>query len=31
MPDEIFLNAFGDHVKVIANKDGFDVQEFEHD
>lgn len=31
LPDEIFLNAFGDHVRVIANKDGFDVQEYEHD
>lgn len=31
LPDEIFLDAFGDHVKVIATKDGFDVQEYEHD
>jgi hypothetical protein len=31
LPDEIFLNAFGDHVRVIANKDGFDVQEYSHD
>lgn len=31
IPDEIFLNAFDDHVRVIANKDGFDVQEYDHD
>ena len=31
LPDEIFLDAFGDHVKVIATKDGFDVQEYDHD
>lgn len=31
LPDEIFMNSFGDHVSVIANKDGFDVQEYDHD
>jgi hypothetical protein len=31
LPDEIFMNSFGDHVSVIASKDGFDVQEYEHD
>jgi hypothetical protein len=31
LPEEIFLNSFGDHVKVIATKSGFDVQEYEHD
>ena len=31
LPDEIFLDAFGDHVRVIATKDGFDVQEYDHD
>lgn len=31
LPDEIFLNTFGDHVRVIASRSGFDVQEYEHD
>lgn len=31
LPDEIFKNSFGDHVKVIATKNGFDVEEYEHD
>ena len=31
LPDEIFLDAFGDHVRVIATITGFDVQEYEHD
>lgn len=31
LPEDIYLNTFGDHVKVVANKDGFDVQEYEHD
>jgi hypothetical protein len=31
LPDEIFKNAFGDHVKVIASREGFDVEEYEHD
>ena len=31
IPDEIFKNSFGDHVKVIANRDGFNVEEYEHD
>jgi len=28
--EEAFESFFGDHVKVIATKDGFDVQEYEN-
>lgn len=28
---EIFKNTFGDHVKVIATRKGFNVEEYEHD
>jgi hypothetical protein len=31
LPDEIFKDSFGDHVKVIANRDGFNIQEYEHE
>lgn len=28
---DVFLSMFGDHVKVIATRSGFDVDDFEHD
>jgi hypothetical protein len=27
----VMLATFGDHVKVIATRDGFDIQEYDHD
>jgi hypothetical protein len=29
--DEIFEMSFGDHVKVTATREGFEVEEYEHD
>jgi hypothetical protein len=29
--EEVMLATFGDHVKVIATRDGFDIQEYDHD
>lgn len=29
--DEVMRMTFGDHVKVVATKDGFDIDEYEHD
>lgn len=29
--DEIYEHAFGDHCKVTATRDGFEVEEYEHD
>lgn len=29
--DDVFLDMFGDHVQVFATREGFDVQEYEHD
>lgn len=31
LPDEIYKDTFGDHCQVIANRKGFDVEEYEHD
>lgn len=31
LPDEMFLDAFGDHVQVKATIDGFEVCEYDHD
>lgn len=31
VPDDIFLSLFGDHCTVLATKDGFEVEEYEHD
>ena len=31
IPDEIFLDAFGDHVRVAATRKGFDTEEYDHD
>ena len=31
IPSEIYEDAFGDHCRVIATKDGFDIEEYEHD
>lgn len=31
IPDEIYEHIFGDHVYVIATKDGFEVEEYSHD
>ena len=31
IPDEIYLELFGDHSSVYASKDGFDVEDYEHD
>ena len=29
--EDVFLAMFGDHVKVIATRDGFDVEDYDHD
>lgn len=29
--EDVFLAMFGDHVKVIATRDGFDVEDYNHD
>lgn len=29
--DDIYLQMFGDHVKVVATREGFEVHEYEHD
>ena len=29
--DDVFLEMFGDHVRVFATREGFDVQEYDHD
>lgn len=29
--DEYFMMMFGDHVRIVATKDGFQVDEFDHD
>ena len=31
IPEDIFENVFGDHCSVLATKDGFEVEEYEHD
>lgn len=31
IPDEVFLMMFGDHQHVVATKDGFEVEEYEHE
>lgn len=31
IPDEVYEAMFGDHARVVATPEGFDVQEFEHD
>lgn len=31
LPDEIFMSVFGDHKKILATIDGFDVEDCEHD
>ena len=31
IPDEIFLDAFGDHVRVAATRKGFDTEDYDHD
>lgn len=31
LPDEIFLEMFGDHCEVIAGRTGFTVEEYDHD
>lgn len=31
VPEEIYEHTFGDHVYVIATKDGFEVEEYRHD
>lgn len=31
IPDDVFENAFDDHVFVLATKDGFEVKEYSHD
>ena len=31
LPDEIFLDAFGNHVKMVATAEGFNVEEYEHE
>jgi hypothetical protein len=29
--DDVFADVFGDHVKVIANRKGFVVKDYEHE
>jgi len=29
--EDVFLEMFGDHCKVYATRDGFDIEEYEHD
>jgi hypothetical protein len=29
--DDVFMDMFGDHCKVFATREGFDVQEYDHD
>lgn len=31
IPEEIYLDAFGDHAFVVATKEGIDVRRFDHD
>jgi len=31
LPDEVYLDIFGDHVQVTATSTGFTVEEYEHD
>lgn len=31
IPDEFYQELYGDHVVVYATRDGFEVEEFEHD
>lgn len=31
VPEEVFKNAFGDHVQVVATREGFDITEYQHD
>lgn len=31
LPDDIYLDMFGDHATVIATREGFSVEEFSHD
>ena len=31
LPDDIYLDMFGDHVQIIATPSGFEVEEFSHD
>lgn len=31
LPNEVFKDTFGDHVKIVAWKNGFNVEEFQHE
>lgn len=31
IPEDVLENVFGDHCKVTATRDGFDITEYEHD
>ena len=31
LPEEVLESVFGDHVKITATRDGFEVTEYEHD
>lgn len=31
LPDDLFEDMFGDHVEVIATREGFEVEEYSHD
>lgn len=31
IPKEVYLRAFGDHVRVFVTRDGVEVQEYDHD
>lgn len=31
IPDDVMESVFGDHVRIIATRNGFDVEEYSHD
>lgn len=31
IPDEVYMGMFGDHVKITATREGFQVDEYEHE
>jgi hypothetical protein len=31
IPDEIFLDAFGDHAQIVVNKNGITIEDADHD
>jgi hypothetical protein len=31
LPEDIYLSMFGDHVQIVATKEGFEIEEYSHD